>query len=241
VIIPDETALTTAKTPQSEPSFSQRKRKATLTLADDGTLEGDVRCEYSGHVDVGFKNAELTLSDEERVKQTREQILGRMPGAEVDKVVIEHVSDPSVPYTLSYHLRVPGYAQRTGSRLFLQPALFQKGLTPEFTAATRVNPISFDYPWSEHDEVSITLPAGYAVEGADSPLPASLPRIGRIETKVAQAADAGRLDLVRDLRFGEGGRLLFEAESYAPVKTFFAGVDRHRDHTVTLRKKEAAK
>lgn len=240
-LIPDETALTTAKTPQSDPAFSQRKRKATLTLAEDGTLEGDVRNEYTGHLGTGFRNGEYSLSNEERVKRTRDQLVERMPGAEIDKVTIEHVTDTDGPYTLSYHIRVPGYAQRTGSRLFLQPAVFQKGLLSEFPAATRVNPISFDYPWTEHDEVSITLPAGYTAEGADSPLAATLPRVGRLDTKVTHAADAGRLDLVRDLTFGEAGRLLFEPESYAAVKSFFSGVDRHREHTVTLRKKGEAK
>ena len=33
-------------------------------------------------------------------------------------------------------LRVPGYAQRTGKRLFLQPALFQHGVAPLFSGVT---------------------------------------------------------------------------------------------------------
>jgi hypothetical protein len=37
------------KTPLSAPQKSLEKRTAKLRLSDDGTLEGDVRVEYTGH------------------------------------------------------------------------------------------------------------------------------------------------------------------------------------------------
>lgn len=237
-LIPDEAALTASVTPETAPHWTLRKRTATLTLAEDGTLEGDARCEYHGHVGLALKGAEYALAEEERVKRTREQLLERLPGAEITNITIEHVSNRESPYTLSYHLRVPGYAQRTGSRLFLQPAVFQKGLRAEFSSPTRVNPIAFDYPWTEHDEVSIALPPGYAMESPDAPPPVALAGVGRSHVKLVRATDDSRLSFTRDFVFGEGGSVRFTTKSYGAVKDFFDGVQKQQEHALTLRKKE---
>jgi hypothetical protein len=82
---------------------------------------------------------------------------------------MENVVDPVKPFVYSFHMRVPGYAQRTGKRLFLQPAFFQKGIAAMFSASTRKHGIYFHYSWTEDDTVTIDLPAGFALENAEAP------------------------------------------------------------------------
>ncbi len=57
--------------------------------------------------------------------------------AEVSSVRIENANDLVKPFVCSFHVRVPGYAQRTGKRLFFQPAFFQYGKSPRFSATER--------------------------------------------------------------------------------------------------------
>jgi hypothetical protein len=64
---------------------------------------------------------------------------------------------------------VPGYAERTGKRLFLQPAFFQKGVGPMFPTSNRQHDVYFHYPWMEEDQIVIELPEGYALDNAESP------------------------------------------------------------------------
>jgi hypothetical protein len=51
-----------------------------------------------------------------------------MSTAELSDIRIENVTDPVKPFVYAYHVRVPGYAQRTGKRLFLQPAFSSTAL-----------------------------------------------------------------------------------------------------------------
>ena len=101
----------------------------------------------------------------------KDSVKRRLSTAEVSNIVLENVMDPVKPFIYKYHVRVPDYAQRTGKRLFLQPAYFEKGLAALFDTNTRRYPIYFHYPWSEEDQVTIVLPKGYALDNADSPSP----------------------------------------------------------------------
>ena len=50
-----------------------------------------------------------------------------MSAAELADIKIENVTDDAKPLLYKFHVRVPGYAQRTGKRIFIQPAFFQRG------------------------------------------------------------------------------------------------------------------
>ena len=60
--------------------------------------------------------------------------------------------------------------------------MFQKGIPPEFPAATRRHPIFFDHAWKEIDRVRIELPAGYELESPDAPAPVALAPVGGYTT-----------------------------------------------------------
>ncbi len=65
---------------------------------------------------------------EQREKKLKDSVNVRFGGAELSEIKIESANDPIKPFVYSYKVRVPGYAERTGKRLFLQPAFFQKGV-----------------------------------------------------------------------------------------------------------------
>ena len=147
-------------TPLSGPEKSLEKRTGKFRLLEDGTLEGDVKIEYSGH--LGFDKKEYNDDDSpaQREDTLKESIKQRMSTAELSEIKIENVADPLKPFTYSYHLRVPGYAQRTGKRLFLQPSVFSHGAGSMFPDTGRKYDVYFNYPWSEQDHVRSELPAG---------------------------------------------------------------------------------
>ena len=88
-------------------------------------------------------------SPAQREETLKEGVKARLSTAELTDIRIENVTDPVKPFTYIYHIRVPGYAQRTGKRLFLQPAFFQRGVGPLFATSSRHHAIYFNYPWSE--------------------------------------------------------------------------------------------
>lgn len=143
VLITDPKEPVFVRTPLSGPERTAEKRTAKLKLLEDGTLEGDVRIEYTGHLAVEKKSANDEDSPSEREQSLSDMVKSRMSTAELSGIKIENVTDPAKPFVYQYHVRIPGYAQRTGKRLFLQPAFFQRGAGPLFPTSSRFYPIDF--------------------------------------------------------------------------------------------------
>jgi len=221
--------------PMSPPDKSLVKRTAKLKLTEDGTLEGDVRVEFTGHFAVERKQELDEESETEREESLKEEIKSQMSAAEITNISIENVTDHVKPLVFSYRVRFPGYATRTGKRLFLQPAFFQFGVKPEFATATRRYPIYFHYPWSESDEVEFALPKGYALDNADAPAPFGSGDISAYKPSLAASADGSLLVYKRSFFFGGGGALMYPVESYTNLKNYFDAVQKQDSHSIALK------
>jgi hypothetical protein len=230
---------TWVKTPLSPPDKSRETRVATLTLDENGTLEGDVTIEYTGHLAVERKAFNDDDSPAQREENLKEAVKNRMSTADLTNIVIENVTDPTKPFLYKYHVRVPEYAQRTGKRLFLQPAFFQKGISPLFAASTRKYPIYFHFPWSEEDKVTISLPKGYALDNPDAPAAITAGEICRYTVKMGITKDGSTLTYNRSFFFGAGNILLFPAEIYGQLKRLFDELNKADNHAILLKQSGA--
>ena len=222
-------------TPMSSHEKSLVKRTAKLNLTEDGTIEGDVRVEFTGHFAVERKEELDEQSDTQREESLKEEIKSQMSAAEITNIAIENVMDHVKPLVFSYRVRFPGYATRTGKRLFLQPAFFQNGLKPLFATATRKYPVYFHYPWSENDDVQFTLPKGYALDNADAPAPFASGEISAYKPSLGVSPDGSLLVYKRNFYFGGGGSLVYPVESYAAVKNYFDAVHKQDSHSIALK------
>jgi hypothetical protein len=222
-------------TPLSSHEKSLVKRAAKLKLTDDGTLEGEVRLEFTGHFAIDRKEDLDDESETQREESTREELKNRMSAAEVADIKIENVSDHTKPLVISYRVRFPGYATRTGKRLFLQPAFFQHGLPPLFATANRKYPIYFHYPWSESDLVEFELPKGYSLDNADSPAGFASGEISEYKPSLSATADGSLLVYKRSFFFGGAGSILYPVQSYTNVKSYFDMVHKQDSHSIALK------
>jgi hypothetical protein len=229
------------QTPLSPPQKSLERRTARLKLSEDGTLEGEVRVEYTGHPANERKEYDDDDSPQQREETLRNLVKARLSTAELADVRIENATDPVKPFVHAYRVRVPGYAQRTGKRLFLQPAFFQYGLKPLFAAGERRNHVYFHYPWSEEDAVEIELPEGFALDNADAPQPFQSGEISKYSVKIGVTTDGRKLVYHRSFFFGGGqSGLLFPTASYAGLKSLFDELHKRDNHTITLKQAAAA-
>ena len=226
-------------TPLSTPEKTKEKRTAKLKLSEDGTIEGDVKVEYFGHFAVERKEWDDDDSPAEREETLRENIKSRLSTAEFADIRVDNVTHPVKPFVYSYRIRVSGYAQRTGKRLFLQPAFFQHGMGPLFPASTRTHAIYFHYPWSEEDDVTIELPPGYALDSADAPAPFDGGEVSAYKPTLSVTKDGKMLIYKRNFFFGGGQTILFPRESYGQLKNYFDMVHKEDNHTITLKQNAA--
>lgn len=235
ILDPKESAF--VQTPVTPPEKTLQKRTGTLTLSEDGTLEGDVRIEYTGHLAVEKKEQNEDDSPAQREETLRDMIKRRMSTAELSNIKIESVADSDKPFVYAFHVRVPGYAQRTGKRLFLQPAFFQKGIGAMFPANTRKLAIYFHYPFKEEDNITIELPPGFALDNADKPQPVKAADVADYNVWMGVTAKGDALQYKRTFRFNA---LVFPASSYTPLKQVFDLIHEGDNHTITLKQGAAA-
>jgi len=227
------------KTPMSSHDKSKEKRVATLTLDENGTLEGDVTIEYTGHLAVERKLNNDEDSPVQREENLKEMVKGRMSSAELSNIVVENATDPVKPFIYKYHVRVPEYAQRTGKRLFFQPGYFVKGIDALFSAGTRRYPVYFHFPWSEEDKVTINLPKGYTLDNADRPAPLKAGEICMHEINMGVTKDQTQLIYTRKFFFGGQQTILFPVDSYSQVKRVFDEIHKSDNHMITLKQAAA--
>ncbi|HEY8188874.1 MAG TPA: DUF3857 domain-containing protein [Pyrinomonadaceae bacterium] len=222
-------------TPMSEPEKSLVKRRAKLTLSEDGTIEGDVELTYTGHFAIERKEDNDDDSVSQREESLTNEVKALMSTAELANIRVENVTDPVKPFVYTYHIRVPGYAQRTGKRLFLQPAFFQHGIGPLFSSSTRQYPVYFHYPWLEDDEVTFDLPQGFVLDNADAPAPFGGGAVGEYKPRIGVTKDGRTLIYKRDFFFGRNGNIVFPVNSYSQLKNFFDMLNKQDNHTITLK------
>lgn len=229
-----------AQTQNSPPEKSLEKRTGKFRLHEDGTLEGDVRIEYTGHLAYDKKEFNDDDSPSQREDTLREMVKARISNAELSEIKIENVTDHVKPFVYEYHVRVPGYAQRTGKRLFFQPGFFTRGLGSMFPSATRKHDVYFHYGWSERDEITFELPAGFALDNADAPMSIGPEMTRQIAAqKIKMSTDGRMVKYERDFYFGSGGNILFPATGYAGLKQLFDAIAQANDHSIPLKQAAA--
>jgi transglutaminase-like putative cysteine protease len=223
--------------PISEPDRSVILRKGAFELGADGTLEGEVQVAYTGHEAARRREQARLESGVRQEDELRNAVRQQFDNAELSEVKVENVEDGDKPLAFSYRVKVPGYAQKTGKRMFLQMAYFERGLPAKFIATERKYPIMFEYPWTEEDEVAVKVPSGYALESPEAPGSFPMGDIGGYEASV-KVGD-GQLVYHRKLVFGRGGRLAYQRKVYPAVKQAFDAIHDQDQHTLTLRQQGA--
>lgn len=227
------------ESPTSPPEASTGRRSAKLALSEDGTIEGQLDQEYSGHMAVDYRYEMEGEAEARRLENLKESFTKVFPDAEVSDVRIENADDADQALKLHCHIKIPGYAQRTGKRILVQPLFFQRGVPPLFAAAERRYPLDLHYAWQEQDTISLMLPSGFALDNAQNPGSFNIGAPGAYELTLS--VKGGReLVCVRGLTFGKGGALAFAAAAYPHVKNVFDEIRRRDDVTISLKQAQQA-
>lgn len=241
-IIVTENGSEIARVPSSRAAQTVKRRSATLTLNAAGDLEGSATLTYSGHLAVQYRERDDDEAPAERERFWKEELARVWPGATVSGLTLEPAADPQAPYVVKATLTLPGFAQQTGNRLFVQPALMQRGATAMFPAATRTHRVVFPYAWREEDDIAIRLPEGVDAEPPVKPTVLGQPGAAVYYTgEVSFDAATSTLAWRRVLEVGAQGGVVFDPPSYPALKAFFDTLLRADQTTVPLRRKDAAR
>jgi hypothetical protein len=204
-------------------------RKAELKLTDQGALEGRVTYTFTGLEAQWRRAAEHEEDDAERREFLENGVKRDVPtGVDVKLLNQPEWRRSDVDLVAEFELRVPGYASPAGGRTLFPVGLFSSTTRGIFKSETRVNPLYFQFPSLQSDDITVALPAGWKVD--------SLPRARRRDLgKVAftlygdDRGDSLRLrrDLARNMVF-------LPETSYNEIRQFFQFIQAGDEEQVVL-------
>jgi hypothetical protein len=224
-----------AKTQYSSPQRSQRQRTGNFKLRDDGTLEGTVQYVYTGHVARRQKEQFEDMTPAQQEQDWKETLQNRLSTAEMSEFTATDAADAAKPVTVRHKISIPGYATRTGKRILLQPAFFQRNVGSRFSESARKWDIYFDFGWAEDDEVTIELPDGWDLDQPTAPKSTKIGELGDYKVEVRKTTDGRKLIYRRHFDFGRSMMLLIPVKEYDHVKTVFDFVQEQDGYTVSLK------
>ena len=226
---------------QSQPSApaerSLRHQSATLAILEDGSLEGDVTLECTGYFEATEKNSLDAATPDQIEKRLKGELEPHLKGVELSDIKVENANKPLEPLKVSFHLKVPEFAERTGSRLFVQPGVFRRGGRALFEAATRETTVIFPHRYHELDEITLTVPEGLEIEAASAPAGFDLGKVGAYAVDIGWAAAKRTLHYKREFTLNV---VAFPVERYPAIKRLFEIIHERDNHTLTFRQTVAA-
>ncbi|HEY5552245.1 MAG TPA: DUF3857 and transglutaminase domain-containing protein [Opitutaceae bacterium] len=221
----------------SKAEDSVRTRRGELRLDENGNLEGNVTITHTGLWDAEVRKRLFPMTHNERLELVKDDVRRFLRGAEVTDILVENGDELLKPLRISYRIRFPGYAARTGTRLLVRPAVFQKGVSPLFQNSSRTYDIVFQNRRTDLDEVEIALPEGFSIEAHSAPPVPNLAPLARYETYLALKKETNTLIYKRTFRLDS---VMALARFYAPIKQLFEAVDARDSHEISLRRVEPA-
>jgi hypothetical protein len=221
-------------------SQNRTQRVGNFTLSSDGTLEGDVREIRFGNAASVWREQNRYTNDSVREEQLRDELKQQFAEYSISKARFNIPTDLQRPVGRVYHVVVPGYAQRTGKRLFVRVNYFGSTFGERFAESTRYNHVYFRYPWSESDTVEIQLPDGYELDHGDAPGSVNAPPTCSYTVRLGLDKTGSKLTYDRQLVFGDKSLLLFDKEVYPTLRRVFQSIRQSDDHMLTLKTKDLA-
>lgn len=221
--------------PMPKASYSIFDRQGVFELSEEGTLSGTVTLKLLGFQDLDMKESlSRRFTTEKEENFIVRDLKKNLPKATATNFVILNRSSRNT-MEISYDVEIPEYADVTGKRIFLQPAVFQKNATPIFTEEKRQGDILFPYPSTEKDQIYIQVPPGFALEEGSAPSSLDLGSIGLYETKLG-LTKSNRVQYNRTL---QNNLRMVAKKFYDPIKEIFSSVNQIDQHTLTFKRVEA--
>jgi hypothetical protein len=217
-------------TPWLHNEAATMKRVAHLQL-EDGVVRGTILITYTGQ-EALRRRVEMHNDDDAAAKKSIEKTLKGWfaDGATVNLVDVKNLRDAEMPLLISATVELPSAASLVGSRAMVPLAVFAATHKNPFSSEKRKNAIYFHYAYRVDDEVTLKVPAGYAVES----LPATADvNMGALHYTATVGKTADDIRLVRSMTVDVE---LVGSDKYSIVRDFFSKAAAADQEQLILRK-----
>lgn len=210
-------------------------RTCDIVLGDHDAASGTVRVDYSQEFGALWRMQERNEDEAGRKKDLTDDIRGWLPaGSTFEVTSISNWDDVTKPLHVEGTFKISAAGTPAGSRALVPLTLFRTRYADVFKPSTRSNPVDFNYPFEEIDDITYHVPKGYSIE--------SVPSITKVDLGAAiyQAAITKGPDTVEIQRHLALGGGYFPVKSYSSLRFFFNKVQSNDQTQIVLRSSQMA-
>jgi hypothetical protein len=206
------------------------QRIASFNLSQEGSVKGKVRLVFTGQEALLRRLQENDNDEAGRTKDLEDELRGMLPSsATIHLDEAKGWNGLDEPLDAIFSVEIPGYASATGKRLLLSSTVFEVNSKQAFVHDKRVNPIYFEYPYRTLDLVMINVPPSLQIE--------SVPKQHKVVEDFAgfvtdYQAQGLKITFKRQL---DVARVIYPANSYQRVKSFYEQVKSSDEETTVLK------
>jgi len=209
------------------------ERNADFELDDAGNIEGVVTITYRGYPEIWRKRKYDSYTQESAQEAFLESWKQRMPSAEFTDFEMQNQSSFTEPLIVRFRVSYSNFGESLGSRIFLEPFFFQKGVSDPFDKENRISDICFAFPYSIKDTLSYTLPEGYELAEISSPDEASDNGSFKYSSSISKGQEPGKVLLRREFVVMEDQ---LDKDLYQSVKRVYSGISWQDARSITVLK-----
>lgn len=231
----DKNGGTWIQTPVLGSETSEIQRSAVLKLAEDGTLEGNLKVTYTGLSASTRRVAERNEDDTARKKYLEDEVREFVPmGVDVELTNKPAWNSSDDTLVAEFHLKVQGWLSSAGRRALFPTGFFVAPEKHMFEHANRVYPIYFSYPYRKVDDVTVQLPLGWQLGAIPKPFDDNAKAA---EYSLNIADGKGILHIHRELR---SDLVMVPVNVYPVLRNFYQVVRTEDDQQLILQPAKAA-
>lgn len=203
---------------------------ATLQLAEDGTLSGDIQCRHSGYSAIYERDKLATDTD---ASFWSERFEDRSIAASISDASYSNVKEIGEPLKGKFKCEFSEAAIVADDYIYLNPIVYSGFDENPFKLEERTYPIEIPYPIEENLVLSIEIPEGYVVDELPEALNLGLPNQGGNFTYSFKQTGDNKLQIMARTTLNQ---LYFAPEEYATIKNFFDIILEKLNEQLVLRK-----
>jgi hypothetical protein len=215
-------------TPLPVATESRIERTASFDLKSN-SLQGKVTVRYTGLEAARRRLIERNEDDADRRQYLEDQLKAAIPvGSDVTLTNSPDWKAADDPLVAEFDVRVPGWGTPAGRRILLASGLFSNSVKHIFEHAIRVQPMYFETPVQQVDDVTIKLPDSWHAD--------SIPKPASIDLKgvVFESSTEAQGPLLHSRRRLTMNVTIVPLKSYDSMQRFFQIVRSADDDQIVL-------
>ena len=230
-------SLNPAVVPIPSPSSKDAviRRKAELTLDDDGNLEGDIQVSFEGQVALSWRLEGRSQNEAQRRSSLEDWLKLALPAnSDYHLTAAEGWTKSEGPFTASFHVRTSGIGNLMGQRMLLPTDYFRNSESKTvFLSSRRTYPVYFRYSAEYYDDLVIRPAEGLTIEAVPD---SQAIHNGSVQFDLRVQRESTNIRVTS--AFIVGGHL-FPADQYPALKSFYQAVNTASDQQIVFKRAAA--